>query len=129
MYEEDRLQDGFYTETELHDMAVKHLSMNRYSEEPAHIVMYHLFKDGVNTGLVMIIAVKYIIDGQQAINQLWSEAGITAVVGEYNDESPLNQVRLEAMYLLLNKHKYEGRLVLPGSDKVYRYAEWMGNLV
>lgn len=126
---EDMLCDEFWTENELKQMAVSQLEVDRFSEEPTNICFYHLFKDGNKTGLVMIVAVKSVIDGQNAVDKLWSDAGITAIVGEYNEESLLNKQRTEALYLLLNKYKYEGKLKLPGSDKVYKYETWMGNLI
>lgn len=126
---EDRLQDGFWTESELDQMALDSLVLPKYSEEPTHIVFYHLLKDGVKTGLVLIACVKSVIDGQDSIDRFWCPHGITAIVGEYNEESVLNQTKCEALYMLLNKYKYKGKLELPGSDKVYKYEAWMGNLV
>lgn len=127
--ETDRLEDSFWTEDELHQMALDSIEIDKYSAKPTHIVFYHLFKDGENTGLVMIACVESIIDGQNAIAKLWAEVGLTAIVGEYNDESPLNQTKAEAMYLLLNKYKYKGKLKLPGSQKVFKYSSWMGKLI
>ena len=110
-------------------MAVAVLEPNRYSEEPRHIVLYHLYKSGVDTGLVLITAVQSVLDGQIAIDKLWTEVGITAIVGEYSDESVLNQVRVEAMYLLIQKYRYEGKLKLVGHDKVFKYQQWFPNLI
>lgn len=125
----DRLNDSFWTENELHQMAVDAIELERYAEEQTHIVFYHLLKDGVKTGLVMILAVKSVIDGQEAIDKLWKELGITSIVGEYNDESYTNKQKVEAMYLLLQKYKYEGKQKLPGSENVFKYEKWMENLI
>lgn len=127
--QEDRLPDAFWSETELSQMAVNVLEPDRYSEEPRHIVLYHLYKSGVDTGLVLITAVQSVLDGQNAIDKLWTEVGITAIVGEYSEESVLSQVRLEAMYLLLQKYRYEGKLKLVGHDKVFKYQQWFPNLI
>lgn len=127
--ETDRLSDDFWTEEELTQMALDSIELDKYSEEPTHIVFYHLYKDGKKTGLVLISAVYSVIDGQNAIDKLWAEAGITAIVGEYSEESVLNQVKLEAIYLVLQKYKYKGKNKLPGAEKVFEYQEWLGNLI
>ena len=125
----DRLPDEFWSQEELRQIAAAVLEPNRYSEEPRHIVLYHLYKRGIDTGLVLIIAVESVLDGQDAIDRLWAEVGITAIVGEYSDESVLSQVRLDAMYMLLQKYKYEGKLKLVGHDKVFKYQQWFPNLI
>ena len=125
----DRLPDEFWSDNELHQMAIDSLESNRYSEEPTNIVLYRLYKDGKDTGLVLLAAVKSVIDGQYAINKLWAEVGITAELGEFTDESPLNQIRVEAMHLLLQKYRYIGKNKLPGHDKVYKYCSWFDQLV
>ena len=129
MEQVDRLPDGFWNEQELRQRAIAVLEPDKYSEEPTNIVLYHLQKDGADTGLVMITAVTSVIDGQDAINTLWADVGITALVGEYSEESPLSQVRVEAMYMLLQKYKYIGRTKLPGYNKVFKYREWFVNLI
>lgn len=125
----DRLNDSFWTENELYKMALDAIELDRYAEEQTHIVFYHLLKDGVKTGLVMILTVKSVIDGQEAIDKLWKDLGITAIVGEYNEESYINKQIVEAIYLILNKYKYNGKQKLVGSDKVYKYEPWMGKLI
>ena len=125
----DRLPDEFWSQEELRQIAAAVLEPNRYSEEPRHIVLYHLYKNGVDTGLVLITAVESVLDGQDAIDRLWAEVGITAIVGEYSDESVLSQVRLDAMHMLLQKYKYEGKLKLVGHDKVFKYQQWFPNLI
>lgn len=127
--QEDRLPDAFWTQQEMHQMAVNILEPDRYREEPAHIVLYHLYKNGTDTGLVLITVVESVLDGQDAIDRLWAEVGLTAIVGEYSEESVLNQVRVEAMYLLLQKYRYEGKLKLVGHDKVFKYQQWFPYLI
>lgn len=127
--QDDRLPDVFWSQEELRQMAVAILEPDKYSEEPRHIVLYHLYKSGVDTGLVLITAVQSVLDGQNAIDKLWTEVGITAIVGEYSEESVLSQVRLEAMYLLLQKYRYEGKLKLVGHDKVFKYQQWFPHLI
>lgn len=129
MEEEDRLPDAFWSDQELRQMAIYVLEHSRFSKEPTSIVLYKLHKDGKDTGLVLIAAVKSVLDGQDAINRLWAEVGITAELGEFGEESVLNHVRAEAMYLLLQNHRYVGKMRLPGHDKVYVYQPWFDKLV
>ena len=125
----DRLCDGFWTQEELDEMAVDAIELNKYTEEKTHVVLYHLLKEGNRTGLVMILAVKSVIDGQEAIDRLWSSVGITAIVGEYNEESYINKQKVEALYLMLDKYKYVGKIKLPGSNNVFKYEEFMAKLI
>jgi hypothetical protein len=126
---EDRLPDWAWSEEELDKMALDSLLPEKYTEEPTNIVFYHLLKDGERTGLVLIAAVKSVIDGQDAIDRLWVEAGITSIVGECSDESPLNQVKEDALHMVLQKYRYKGKLNLPGSKKVFIYNNWMARLI
>lgn len=125
----DRLSDDFWTQKELRQMSIDVLNPDRYSKELSHIVIYHLQKNGVDTGLVLITVVESILDVQDAIDSLWVEAGITALVGEYSEESVLNHIRVEAIYLLLQKYRYNGKAKLPGYNKVFKYQEWFVNLL
>ena len=125
----DELPEAFWTENELNQMAIDAIEIDRFVEEPTNLVFYHLFKNNANTGLVIILAVKSVLDGQEAIDRFWAPFGLTSIVGEYNDESYLNKQRAEALYLLLSKYKYEGKQKLPCSDKVYKYEPWMGKLI
>lgn len=127
--QDDRLPDAFWSQQELRQMAIDVLEPDRYSEESRHIVLYHLYKNGVDTGLVLITAVESVLDGQNAIDRLWAEVGITAIVGEYSDESVLNHVRVEAIYLLLQGYRYEGKVKLVGHQKVFKYCEWFAHLI
>lgn len=125
----DNLPPEFWTETELDQMALEAIEVDKYTEQKTNIVFLHLFKDLKRTGLVMILAVQSVMDAQEAVDRLWAGAGITAVVGEYSEESYLNQQKVEALYLVLHKYKYAGKQKLPGSDNVYMYEPWMEKLI
>lgn len=125
----DRLNDDFWSKNELDQMALEAIEVDKYAEQKTNIVFLHLFKDLTRTGLVMILAVQSVMDAQEAVDRLWAGTGITAVVGEYNDESYTNKQKVEAIYLLLNKYKYVGKLKLPGSENVFKYEQWMGKLI
>ena len=125
----DDLPESFWSEEELDQKAEDVLSLDKYSTESTHLVLYHLYKEGVNTGLIMLICVESVMDGQDAINRLWSGLDVSAIVGEFSDESPLSQMKLNAIDLILHKHLYKNQTNLPGSDKVFNYEPWMSKLV
>ena len=125
----DNLPPEFWTENELDQMALESIEVDKYAEQKTNIVFLHLFKDLTRTGLVMILAVQSVMDAQEAVDRLWAGTGITAVVGEYSEESYLNQQKVEALYLVLHKYKYAGKQKLPGSDNVYKYEPWMEKLI
>jgi len=129
MEQEDRLPDSFWSKEELRQMAIDVLEPDKYSEEPTHIVLYHLYKNGADTGLVLITAVQSVLDGQDAIDRLWAEFGIRSIVGEYSEESVLNHVRVDALYLLLQRYRYEGKIKPVVHQKVFKYQEWMPYLI
>ena len=94
------------------------------------LYQYHSCTDGTALcELVLITVVESVLDGQDAINTLWADVGITAVVGEYSDESTMSHVKVDAMYMVLQKYKYVGKLKLVGHHKVFKYQEWFNNLV
>lgn len=126
---EDRLPDWAYLDEELEQMLIDQLEPPKYSKEPVNIVAYHLYKDSKDTGLAMIIAVKSVADGQEAIDKLWSVVGISSIVGKYNEESILNWQKIEAIYIILEKYWYKGKAKLPGSDKIYKWEPWMAKLI
>ena len=66
----DRLPDWAHTEQELNQLDKLVIEPNRYDTTSKHICWYHLYKDGVNTGKAMLLAVKSVVDGWEAINKI-----------------------------------------------------------
>ena len=130
MYKMDeRLPDWAYTENELDEMALGRLE-NTKMRMAGHLVMYHMYKDGVDTGIVMLLAVDSISDGLHAINRYWGQHGMYAEIGEFGEEEdPAVIYKFKALEIVLEKFKYEGKIKCPGSEKLYRYREWFGELV
>ena len=125
----DRLPDWAYTDSELDTMAEDVVNKDDLAM-PGHITLYHMYKDGVNTGIVMLLAVDSVSDGLHAINRLWGEHGMYAEVGEFNEkEDYAVMYKLKALELVLNKYKYNGKIVCAGSDKLYRYQKWFDELI
>jgi len=126
---EELLGDDFWTEEELYKMAVDQIDTPRYEDKKLNICIYHLYKNAIDTGLVLITTVKSVVDGQNAIDKLWADAGILSIAGEYSEESEVSKYKLEAIYTVLEKYAYKGKMKLIGSDRVFRYEKWMDNLV
>jgi hypothetical protein len=125
----DRLPDWAHTKEELNQLAKLVIEPIRYDTTSKHICWYHLYKDGISTGKAMLLAVESIVDGRDAINQVCANIGLTAQIGEYGKESPLNGIRAQALYMVLDKYQYIGKLEFIGSNKVYTYENWMSKLV
>ena len=127
--EMDRLPDWAFTDEELDNMA-RDLLTSRKLDGSKHLAIYHLYKDGNNTGVVMILAVDSISDGLHAINRLWGIHDMYAEFGEFTEEdSPTAGYRLRSIEEVLEKFRYEGKIRCPGSDKLYRYQNWFPQLL
>lgn len=125
----DRLPDWAFTDEELDNMA-RDLLTSRKLDGSNHLAIYHLYKNGKNTGIVMILAVDSISDGLHAINRLWGAHDMYAEIGEFTeDESPTASYRLRSIEEVLEKFRYEGKVHCPGSDKLYKYKNWFPELL
>lgn len=125
----DNLADGFWTETELYKTAKNVINPVRADQTAKHLCWYHLFKDGVYTTKAILLAVESIVDGQTALNRLLTHVGLTAQIGDFGEVSVLNGVKVNMLYLVLDKYNYKGKLEFIGDDKVFTYENWMAKLV
>ena len=124
----DRLSDAFYIEDELNAMAKLVINPSRYDTTSKHIVWYHLYKDGVNTGKAILLAVESVVDGWEAVNKMVNPVGLEAQIGWYGEESVHNQAKVEMLYKVLEKWNYVGQLEFVGNDKVFTYEDFMAKL-
>lgn len=125
----DRLPDGFWIEEELEDMSDEIINPSRTDATPKHLCWYHLLKEGEYTYKAVLLPVESVVDGQDAVNKAIAETGLTAIIGDYGEESPLNGVRAEELYRVLAKYQYIPDAKFNGSDKIFTYQAWMKNLV
>lgn len=126
---EDNLPDWAYTEDELDTMAVKLLSEQDLTK-PGHLVMYHMYKDGKDTGIVMLLATQCISDTLHAITRMWAPYNMHAELGGYTEEmDPAASYKLNALRLVLDKFRYEGKVHCAGNDKLYKYKGWFKELI
>jgi hypothetical protein len=125
----DRLPEWAFTPNELDEMAIEILECENLSMS-GHLVMYPMYKDGKDTGIVMLLAVESISDGLHAINRMWSEYDMYADIGEFIEEEDLTVVyRLKALELVLSKYTYKGKIRCAGSNRLYRYQKWFDKLL
>ncbi len=130
MYEEnDNLPDSFWTENELNTMAELVINPPRCCIKPKHICWLHICKNDEWTGKSMVLAVESIVDGLNAVNRLLLPVQLSAQLGEYGNESVLNNWKIEAIYRVLDPYKYIGTAKFAGSDKVFTYETWMIKLI
>lgn len=125
----DRLCDDFWTEDELAQMSELVINPNRMDDRPKHLCWYHLMKVGEYTGKSMLLVVESITDGQIAVNQAVESIGLTALIGDYGDESVLNGTKVESIYRALDTYRYESKVPFNGSNKVFSYEKWMAKLL
>lgn len=125
----DRLSDEFWTDNELYQMGIQAINPSRYDKTPKHICWYHLLKEGEYTGKAMLLAVESIVDGQDAVNNVLADVGLSCVIGEFGDESVFAANKVQMLYLLFEKYQYVGKISFIGDDKVFSYEEWMAKLV
>lgn len=125
----DRLPDWAWTEEQMNDMYEDIINPNRYDVKPKHICWYHLYKDDEYTGKAMVLAVESIVDGLDAVNSVVQDAGLTAQIGEFGNESILSNQVIHAIYMVLGKFTYEPKVKFSGSDKIFSYEPWMARLL
>lgn len=130
MYEEiDRLPDMFYLPEELDDMA-RNILHGCDLIKPQHIAMYHIYKDGRDTGIVVLLGVESILDGLEAINRLWAPHGLYAEIGEFTEHADAsNGYKLKSMEIMLLKFRYTPKIKEFGWDKMYIYKGWFKELI
>lgn len=127
--EQDRLPDWAYTEDELDEMA-EELIDNTDLQLKGHLAFYKLYKDNTDTGVVMLLAVESVSDGLHAINRLWGQYNMYCEIEHWSEEEDAAVMyRLLALSTVLNKFKYTGKIKAPGSNHLYKYSEWMKNLL
>lgn len=125
----NRLPDWAFTEDELDNMA-KDLLEPASITGKKHLVIYHIYKDSVDTGIAMLLATESISDGLHAINRIWSGLGLYAEIGEFTeDASETSEYRLKSIEIVLDKFKYIPKVKLTGWNKMYIYKKWYKELL
>ena len=125
----DRLPDWAFTDEELDQMAKEVLGGTNL-DVATKLGFYHMHKDGVDTGVVILLTVESISDGLHAINRLWSQYGMYAEIGEFTEEASYAAgYRLQTLEVALNKFRYVGKIQEAGTNKLYRYKTWMAELL
>lgn len=128
----DRLSDELMTEAEIaeHDKLV--LNRNRYNiDKPImkQICAYPMYNKDGNTKIVVLVNTDSPEIMQEAISRDWSHTSMVAmppIVGEleYN-----NDTRLDALYVVLDKHRFITDIEATTNDRLYKWSKWMENVL
>ena len=129
-----RLGDWYYTENELAAMDAELLDgrMGRYDTEPTKesVCIFRIVSKNGDTGKVWIGRTPDVILTMNALNRVWSETGLKFVIGKVGKPTYGADKLVEAIKIVLLPWKYETKFAtVVGSDSVYRYEEWIGNLI
>lgn len=130
----DRLDNSFWTENEITEFNKQDITPDKpkWSAEPTQKSMatYTLHKDGKFTGTMLILAVDSQIDTYEALNTEWADTGLVIQLGECGDPTYGWEKKIEALQIVLERYKYTPKFndVL-GCDCIYRYEQWVENLL
>ena len=124
----DRLADWGFLDSELEGIHKNVLTVQEYNKSK-HIVLYALYKEGVGTGVVMMLSVESVEDGLTAINWFLGPVNMHATVLVYSNESIVNCYKIDSLRVVLDKFRYHSKIEFPGSDKLYSYSKWMDQLI
>jgi len=124
----DRLADWAFLDTELEAIHRNVLTTQEYSK-PKNIVLYALYKEGIGTGVTMLLTVESVDDGLTALNWFLGPINMRATVLVHSEESIANCYRIDSLRVVLNKFRYYSKIEFPGSDKLYSYHRWMDQLI
>lgn len=129
-----RLSDWYYTDNELVAMDTELLDdrVGRYDAEPTKdsVVIFRIVSKNGDTGKVWIGRTPDVILTMNALNRVWSDTGLKFVIGKVGKPTYGADRLVESVKIVLLPWKYETKFAtIVGSDSVYRYEEWMGNLI
>ena len=129
-----RLGDWYYTDNELAAMDAELLNSRagRYDAEPTKesVVIFRIVSKNGDTGKVWIGRTPDVILTMNALNRVWAETGLKFVISKVGKPTYGAYRLVEAIKIVLLPWKYETKFAtVVGSDSVYSYEEWMGNLI
>ena len=129
-----RLRDWYYTDNELAAMDAELLDgrVGRYDAEPTKesVVILKIVSKNGDTGKVWIGRTPDVILTMNALNRVWLETGLKFVICKVGKLTYGADRLVEAIRIVLLPWKYGTKFPeIVGSDSVYRYEEWMGNLI
>ena len=129
-----RLRDWYYTDNELAAMDAELLDSRtgQYDAEPTKecVCIFRIVSKNGDTGKVWIGMTSDVILTMNALNRVWSDTGLKFVIGKVGKPTYGADKLVNAIHVVLLPWKYGTKFPeIVGSDSVYRYEEWMGNLI
>lgn len=129
-----RLGDWFYTENELAKMDMELLgdSVGRFNDEPTRELVCVLRIVGKNgdTGKVWIGRTPDVVLTMNVLNRVWLDTGLKFILLKVGKPTYGVSELVRSIRIVLSPWSYETKYPnVIGSNCVYRYEDWMGNLV
>lgn len=129
----ERLPDDFYSVKELEELDKLALKdSTRYNEsEPVqkYVCIYEFWKAAGNTKIVTILSTPDPVSTCEALQRDWAHTKLTPVLGQMSDMQWNADAKLEAIYTVLYKHKFDTDITAKTSDRLYRHKAWFKELL
>ena len=129
----DRLGDMFLTDSEIQSFDLTELEQDKYSKcEPTQkmICAYPMYTAKGNTKVVVIIATDDPTGTLEAINRDWKDTSLSAMDPYTNGELEWGiDVKLDALYKVLISYKFSTELKASTGDRLYKWEDWMINIL
>jgi len=128
----DRLPDSFMSDNEIgmHDKLL--LKPNKYNtDEPVkkYICAFPMYNKQGNTKIVVIINTDVPTLMLEALNRDWAGTPVTPMEPIIGGAEWNSDIKLEALYKVLDKYKFETELQAVTNDRLYVWKPWMKELL
>lgn len=128
----DRLPDSMLLDKEVIEHDEKVLEYNRYSkEDPIKkcICAYPMYVDGSDTKIVVIVNTDNMDIMHKALCRDWSDTKATIALPHMGELEWSNDEKLNALYVVLEKYRFHSNKKTKTSDRLYKWKNWMINLL
>ena len=128
----ERLPDNFYTSNEIVLLDRELLDSHVYStDKPVqkNICVYEFWVAKGNTNVVTILATEDPTSTEEALCRDWAHTKLTPVLSQISDLEWNTDTKLQAIYTVLNKHKYATDIKAQTSDRLFKWQSWMRNIL
>lgn len=128
----DRLPDEFWTDGEIAAFDKEVLATNSYNDsEPIqkYICVYEMYTPKGNTGVVVIVNTDTPEIMQETLARDWSHTSMSPMLGNMGELEWNSDAKLQALYTVLHKHKFNTDIEAKSNDRLYKWQKWMKNLL
>ena len=128
----DRLGYGFWTDEEIDRFDSVELGKVWYSKDkPIQkcICAYEMWTAKGNTKVGGLVATDDPNGTEEALARDWKETNLTPILGQIGELEWNVETKLQALYTVLDKYKHTTVLSTQTSDRLYKWQDWMRNLL